>query len=598
VKTLTTQRPLEGIIGNLRIRCSNWANKPAPSATTTTRSNISSMVGGEAAGKSQEAAVATGTAAAAAAAAWQTKNDGAANDEVATAQSENQQLQEHLNNENKGGNEEEEKEDLGGGTPPTVTSSVGGGKEGKAVALGDQARNREDPAMTTMMMFERRGAGIITDNKSSSSSSSTVYRTAVTSASISSSNSREISSGELLINNGSSDDKTIKGNDEEKKHTSFLISPSALPTISRTGSKTIPSSRARYLSRKRPRMANKSTEGRLGVAMGENDQHCNWVGKVSDLSAHKSLCAFEKVGCRFAGCNRIVLRKSISSHENVCPHRREPCQLCFREISVGDMAIHIETACPESATECKYCKVFVKRKEETQHEIMTCPESVTYCVHYEAGCKVPFKRKDEQNHYIHEAVNHAKLVQGSLSRMKHQIQELERTAHEAKTTLRVALMGGLAFQEGTEVDCRDHVGMWLRAQIVKKQRSQDLGVGGAITRLFVHFTNWDNRWDEWINPDVDSYRFAPPGFYTGGGNDTRTPYTVGEKVQVYITRPLPRQWKLAVVRKVHRQQIKVEYFSDSRRHEYWFHAKSMEIRGSVESAPVSISTKRKHSQMS
>eukprot|EP00466_Bigelowiella_natans_P011110 jgi/Bigna1/91514/estExt_fgenesh1_pg.C_1030050 len=538
------------------------------------------MVGGEAAGKSQEAAVATGTAAAAAAAAWQTKNDGAANDEVATAQSENQQLQEHLNNENKGGNEEEEKEDLGGGTPPTVTSSVGGGKEGKAVALGDQARNREDPAMTTMMMFERRGAGIITDNKSSSSSSSTVYRTAVTSASISSSNSREISSGELLINNGSSDDKTIKGNDEEKKHTSFLISPSALPTISRTGSKTIPSSRARYLSRKRPRMANKSTEGRLGVAMGENDQHCNWVGKVSDLSAHKSLCAFEKVGCRFAGCNRIVLRKSISSHENVCPHRRE-----------------------------------------TQHEIMTCPESVTYCVHYEAGCKVPFKRKDEQNHYIHEAVNHAKLVQGSLSRMKHQIQELERTAHEAKTTLRVALMGGLAFQEGTEhrlaiirakrnvkdastqvlllgVDCRDHVGMWLRAQIVKKQRSQDLGVGGAITRLFVHFTNWDNRWDEWINPDVDSYRFAPPGFYTGGGNDTRTPYTVGEKVQVYITRPLPRQWKLAVVRKVHRQQIKVEYFSDSRRHEYWFHAKSMEIRGSVESAPVSISTKRKHSQMS
>jgi len=137
------------------------------------------------------------------------------------------------------------------------------------------------------------------------------------------------------------------------------------------------------------------------------------------------------------------------------------------------------------------------------------------------------------------------------------IQELERTAHEAKTTLRVALMGGLAFQEGTEVDCRDHVGMWLRAQIVKKQRSQDLGVGGAITRLFVHFTNWDNRWDEWINPDVDSYRFAPPGFYTGGGNDTRTPYTVGEKVQVYITRPLPRQWKLAVVRKVHRQQVSI-----------------------------------------
>jgi len=58
---------------------------------------------------------------------------------------------------------------------------------------------------------------------------------------------------------------------------------------------------------------------------------------------------------------------------------------------------------------------------QTRHEIMTCPESVTYCVHYEAGCKVPFKRKDEQNHYIHEAVNHAKLVQGSLSRMKHQV---------------------------------------------------------------------------------------------------------------------------------------------------------------------------------
>jgi len=112
--------------------------------------------------------------------------------------------------------------------------------------------------------------------------------------------------------------------------------------------------------------------------------------------------------------------------------------------------------------------------------------------------------------------------------------------------------------------------MWLKARILKKQE-------GGARRIFVHFTDWDSRWDEWIRPDVDAFRLAPVGFYTGC-NTSRADFRVGDRVEVYITRPLPRSWIPAIVRKVHRQQVKVEYHCESRRHEYWFHAKSLEIR--------------------
>jgi len=205
-----------------------------------------------------------------------------------------------------------------------------------------------------------------------------------------------------------------------------------------------------------------------------------------------------------------------------------------------------------------------------------------YCTHFEDGCKSSFKRKEEQKHYLEYAAQHARLVKQKVARLERKVTDLERSAQEAQATLGAALQGGLAFQEGTEFDCRDHVGMWLKAKVVKRQQS---GVGsGSMTRVFVHFTNWDSKWDEWIRTDTDFYRFAPLGFYTLQ-DYSRANFKFGERVEVYITRPSPRKWRPAVVRKVHRQQIKVEYYSEGRRHEYWFHNKSMEIRSLAEGAP-------------
>jgi len=312
---------------------------------------------------------------------------------------------------------------------------------------------------------------------------------------------------------------------------------------------------------------------------------CRWVGTVSQLKSHLGVCPYETVTCSSPGCNVRSLRKIVQMHEKACPFRKIPCPNCAERVAVGQMSVHIADSCPESLVECKGCGLEVKRKDLARHELDSCPETTMFCVHYRHGCKTAFKRKNENAHYVREAVNHSKIISTKLDELERQIFELQRTNRELKSNLKVVWQGGFAFAEGTEIDCRDHVGMWLKAEVVKTERPVVSGGGG--TRIFVHFENWDSRWDEWINADVDTYRFAPPGYYTSC-NNVRANFKIGERVKVYITRPLPRSWRPAVVRKIHRQQVKVEYYSDGRRHEYWFHVKSMEIRHLPPIAPAPI----------
>lgn len=248
------------------------------------------------------------------------------------------------------------------------------------------------------------------------------------------------------------------------------------------------------------------------------------------------------------------------------------------------MAFHVSSACPESLVECKGCGVEVKRRDESEHELKACPETTIACAYYSNGCSMSFKRRDENDHYLTHAALHAKMNARQARKMKLEIYDLRRSTLEAKAMLTAALRGGVAFPQGSKVDCRDHVGMWLKAEIKKRVQ----GASGS-SRVFVHFSDWEDRWDEWILLDNATFRFAPAGFYTGTCEDM-IKFHPGERVEVYLTRPLPRIWRPARVRKIHRQQVKVEFVSEGRRHEYWFHSKSLEIRklSSVSPPPIPL----------
>jgi hypothetical protein len=59
---------------------------------------------------------------------------------------------------------------------------------------------------------------------------------------------------------------------------------------------------------------------------------------------------------------------------------------------------------------------------------------------------------------------------------------------------------------GSFVDCRDTVGKWLVATVKK------LKGAGAGCRAYVHFDEWDTKWDAWVG--VESGRFAALGRFT------------------------------------------------------------------------------------
>jgi hypothetical protein len=52
---------------------------------------------------------------------------------------------------------------------------------------------------------------------------------------------------------------------------------------------------------------------------------------------------------------------------------------------------------------------------------------------------------------------------------------------------------------GSDIDCLDTDRNWLRARVLRV-----LG-----TRAMVHYTGWEDKWDEWI--DMDHLRIRPPG---------------------------------------------------------------------------------------
>jgi OTU-like cysteine protease/RNA binding activity-knot of a chromodomain len=118
---------------------------------------------------------------------------------------------------------------------------------------------------------------------------------------------------------------------------------------------------------------------------------------------------------------------------------------------------------------------------------------------------------------------------------------------------------------GSYVDVRDNVGKWDEAEIIKREDE----------RAFVHFLNWDSKWDEWVNTKDEGYRFA--AFRRYSQTDVDHGYTQHQQVYVCPPNIIPRVWVNGYVRKIDKSQLQVQYQHKGRKVQYWFHAESLEI---------------------
>jgi len=68
-------------------------------------------------------------------------------------------------------------------------------------------------------------------------------------------------------------------------------------------------------------------------------------------------------------------------------------------------------------------------------------------------------------------------------------------------TPNIPLITLLRREVGSEIDCRDDVGRIYRAEI--KRKNTETG------DWLIHYQNWDPKWDEWVNPLAEAWRFSP-----------------------------------------------------------------------------------------
>jgi hypothetical protein len=145
---------------------------------------------------------------------------------------------------------------------------------------------------------------------------------------------------------------------------------------------------------------------------------CSWQGLYKDLSKHlNNDCDFTVCDCPLQSCLEKVMRKYLSDHLRVCPHRTVTCK--HRCCGVEYLALAAESheeVCPELDIVCTnievrngkivdVCKQKYKRKDAALHESI-CKLAKVDCVYAPLGCKVTFLRKDINQHLVDKALSH------------------------------------------------------------------------------------------------------------------------------------------------------------------------------------------------
>ncbi len=167
--------------------------------------------------------------------------------------------------------------------------------------------------------------------------------------------------------------------------------------------------------------------------------------------------------------------------------------------------------------------------------------------------------------------------------------------NQSLTVVPVDQPGGiLRLEPGARVDCRDEFGMWLEAVI------EHVDVRGK--RVFVHYKNWKDNYDRWIElaGEIGRNSFAhlqtcsrprPTGRSESkrclhhpelrqkeSAVKSKPLFAENETVRIHTLKPLPRRWVEGTVDRIKDQQVRVKYTIGEETYHWWFHVNHGEIR--------------------
>ena len=104
--------------------------------------------------------------------------------------------------------------------------------------------------------------------------------------------------------------------------------------------------------------------------------------KAKDIHHHvKECCAHRLVECEM-GCGKWVLHKDLKAHhQDQCPLRMVPCNLCAQAVSIKHLPQHVREECPMKYVECplKCLTPGLRRQDLVVHMSSDCPRRILIC---------------------------------------------------------------------------------------------------------------------------------------------------------------------------------------------------------------------------
>ena len=183
------------------------------------------------------------------------------------------------------------------------------------------------------------------------------------------------------------------------------------------------------------------------VRCDNEEDGCEWVGELRELSDHTSECEYANVECPNK-CGETVLRHELNNHtKSECIMRTAKCTACGEQGSFIQITDFHPQTCLKAKIPCpRKCGSTILRRNLDKHAGV-CSHQEVGCKYKGIGCTVKPLRKDLKKHedddklHLHLALDTIGKLQDNVSTLQNNLSTLHndvRTLHTLQEGVQVA----------------------------------------------------------------------------------------------------------------------------------------------------------------
>ena len=140
----------------------------------------------------------------------------------------------------------------------------------------------------------------------------------------------------------------------------------------------------------------------LKIHCTNTDSGCQWMGTIKDIDTHlNNTCTYHELVPCTNGCGEKIRRSTLKTHlTDNCPKRIAQCQYCKRKgrYQLITSSIHLDE-CPDLPIQCSNegCNEKIPRRSLASHNEI-CPRAIIPCEYNTVGCDERIPREEQESH--------------------------------------------------------------------------------------------------------------------------------------------------------------------------------------------------------